>query len=56
MSEFLKHIRQELIADCDVNPILFDYIDDRINEIISDKLSQCMGDLLDQLKEEFRHE
>lgn len=51
MSEFLENLKRELIEDGVVNANLFYYIDDRINEIVSDKLSQCMGDLLEQIQE-----
>jgi len=51
VSDWLEMVKQELIEDYDLPKSLFDYMDERMNEIVSVKLSECMGDLLEQLEE-----
>lgn len=48
---FLDDIKEELIAQ-GLDPQLFDYLDDRVAEIVADKLSQRIGDLEERLTEE----
>lgn len=50
---FLDDVKDELIAE-GIPPQLFDYMEDRINQIISDKLSQCIGDLEERMTEEMK--
>lgn len=52
--EFMESMRQELLAHGRVTPGFLDYMEDRINTVVSDKLSQCMGDLEEQLLEKLR--
>ncbi len=51
MNQFMKDLREEILRCGKVDKDLLDYIDDRVRDIVSDKLSQCMGDLLAQVGE-----
>lgn len=49
---FLDAVKAELIAG-GIDRQLFDYFEDRIAEIVADKLSQQLGDIEERLSEEF---
>ena len=49
---FLDDIKAELVEDGVVTEALFYYLDDRINAVVSDKLSQAMEDVRQQLEED----
>lgn len=53
MNDGLDFIRNHLLSEGEVTQDLLDYIDDRVHAIVSDKLSQAMGDLEEQLREKF---
>lgn len=49
---FLDDVKAELIEDGVVTEALFHYLDDRISAVVSDKLSQAMEDVRQQLEED----
>lgn len=49
---FLADVKAQLIEDGVGNKMLFDYLEDRIAEIVSDKLSQALEDVRQQLEED----
>jgi hypothetical protein len=51
VSKFLDQIKADLIAE-GLPPDLFSYLEDRIAEIVADKLSQAIGDLEEKLTED----
>ena len=50
--EFLEMIKDELIHDHKVPYLLFEYLDDRIREIVDDRISHMEATLYEKLKEE----
>lgn len=53
--EVTEMIKRDIIDSGQIDKMLFDYIDDRIQMIVEDKLSQCMCDLLEQVMEEVNY-
>jgi hypothetical protein len=53
MSTNLDFIKNHMLTEGQVTQDLLDYIDDRVREIVSDKLSQAMGDLEEQMRDKF---
>lgn len=51
-----EHIRRFMLSNNLASRTLLDYIDERIGEIVSDKLSQCAGDVEEKLREDLTHE
>lgn len=52
MNDGLDHIRNHLLETGQATQDLLDYLDDRMLDIVSDKLAQCIGDLEENLLEQ----
>lgn len=48
---FLDDMRRELIESGQATSDLLDYLDDRIKQIVSDKISQALADFQESLDE-----